>query len=187
MRLLLCCAAVVATLLVGGCGSDSGSSGTSGDRAARTTPTRTITVLHHVNRLPRPSAPGPHPGARVDQLIVRDVRKGIGPAIQAGDRGQFDFIATNWRTGRLLESSWHRKRPFEVQIEKGVVIDGWWQGIPGMRVGGRRQIVIPPSLGFTTNPNLQEATTYFDVVLLQIEPQQPAGVPQPEQSGAGLG
>jgi hypothetical protein len=45
-----------------------------------------------------------------------------------------------------------------------------------MRVGGRRQIIVPPSLGFTTNPTLQEATTFFDIVLMQITPQQPPGL-----------
>ena len=180
MRLLLCCAALVVALVVGGCGSDSGSSDTTRDQAAKTT--RTVTVLHHVNRLPRPRAPGPHPGARVEQLIVRDVKEGVGPALQTGDRGQFDFIASDWVTGRALDSSWHRRRPFEVQIDKGIVIDGWWQGIPGMRVGGERRIVVPPALGFTTNPNLAEATTYFDVVLLQIDPQRPSGVSAGESS-----
>jgi FKBP-type peptidyl-prolyl cis-trans isomerase len=177
MRLLLCCAAVAVALIVGGCGSDSGSSSTTGDQAATTTtPVRQVTVLHHVNRLPRPASPGPHPGAKVDQLIVRDVRKGIGPAIKAGDSGQFDFIATDWVTGRSLDSSWRRKRVFSTQIEHNVVIDGWWQGIPGMRVGGERRIIVPPSLGFTSNPLLLRATTYFDIVLLQIEPQRPTGL-----------
>lgn len=128
---------------------------------------------YYVNKYPKPRNPGPHPGARIDHLIVHDVRKGIGAEIQAGDTGTFEFIATNWVTGRAIESSWHRRRPFETQIEHNVVIDGWWQGIPGMRVGGRRQIIIPPSLGFTTNPELQNATTYFDVVLNNIRPQQP--------------
>jgi FKBP-type peptidyl-prolyl cis-trans isomerase FkpA len=63
------------------------------------------------------------------------------------------------------------------------VIDGWWQGIPGMRVGGRRQLIIPPSLGFTQMPELQDATTFFDVVLVEIRPQQPAGVGGGEGGG----
>lgn len=180
MRLLLCCAAAAAALFVGGCGSDSGSSSTTGDQAA-TTPVRRITILHHVNRLPRPANPGPHPGAKVDRLIVRDVKKGVGPAIKAGDSGQFDFIATDWTTGRPLDSSWRRRRVFSTQIEHNVVIDGWWQGIPGMRVGGERRIIVPPGLGFTSNPTLLGVTTYFDIVLLQIEPQRPTGLGGPEK------
>jgi hypothetical protein len=175
MRLLLCCAAAVAALVVAGCGGSSSSSDSGNTRAAHTTTARQPTILHYITREAAPRNPGPHPGARVERLIVKDVRRGKGPAIRAGDSGIFEFIATNWVTGRKIESSWHRKRPFETQIEHNVVIDGWWQGIPGMRVGGRRQIIIPPSLGFTQNPALQGATTYFDVTLVQIIPQQPRG------------
>jgi hypothetical protein len=167
MRLLLCCAATVVALVVAGCGG-SGSSKSAGKTEATTNASTTQKVLYYVNRLPKPRSPGPHPGARVDRLIVRDVAVGHGPAIRAGDSGVFEFIATNWATGAPLEESWHRGRPFETQIEHNVVIDGWWQG--------RRQILVPPSLGFTTNPTLKGATTYFDVVLNQIKRATPAGL-----------
>lgn len=173
MRLKLCSAAIAAMLLVAGCGSGSSSKTSTHARSTGTTRSSGPVSYYYVNKYPKPRNPGPHPGARIDHLIVHDVRKGIGAEIQAGDTGTFEFIATNWVTGRAIESSWHRRRPFETQIEHNVVIDGWWQGIPGMRVGGRRQIIIPPSLGFTTNPELQNATTYFDVVLNNIRPQQP--------------
>jgi hypothetical protein len=188
MRLKLCCAAVAAALIVSGCGDDSSSSSGNGDQtvAARTT-ARRVSILHHVNTLPRPASPGPHPGAKVDQLVIRDLRAGQGPAIQAGDTGQFDFIATDWVTGKPLDSSWRRRRQFETQIEKGVVIDGWWQGVPGMRVGGRRQIIVPPALGFTQSlvPGLNRATTYFDIVLVQITPQQPRAMQSAPAPAAG--
>jgi hypothetical protein len=185
MRVLLCCAAIVVAIAIAGCGSDSGSSSTSSSNGSTTSSARpTQTILHYVNREARPPNPGPHPTARVDHLIIKDVRKGQGRAIGAGDFGTFDFIATNWITGRPLEASWKRRRPFETQIEHNVVIDGWWQGIPGMRTGGRRQIIIPPSLGFTTNPLLQEATTFFDVTLVQIRPQTPAGLQPPGEGNA---
>lgn len=180
MRVLLCSAAVAVALAIGGCGSDSGSSTSAGGDKTTGAAASAQRVLHYITREAKPRNPGPHPGARVDHLIVRDIREGTGPAIQAGDRGIFEFIATNWVTGRRLDEAWHRKRPFETQIEKNVVIDGWWQGIPGMRTGGRRQIIIPPALGFTTNPELADATTFFDVVLVEIRPQQPAGL----QSGS---
>jgi len=181
MRVLLCSAAVVVALAVGGCGSDSSepsstSTSAGGGQATNGASAPTQTVLHYITREPKPRGPGPHPGARVDRLIIRDVRVGRGPALQAGDNGIFDFIATNWVTGRKLDESWRRNRPFETHIEHNVVIDGWWQGIPGMRTGGRRQLIIPPSLGFTTNPELADATTFFDIVLIEIRPQRPAGL-----------
>jgi peptidylprolyl isomerase len=177
MRVLLCCAAIAVAVAIAGCGSDSGSStGASTDQATTSSTTPGRTVLHYITREAKPTSPGPHPGAKVDHLIVRDVRKGQGPALQAGDSGIFEFISTDWVTGRRVDEAWHRRTPFETRIEKGVVIDGWWQGIPGMRVGGRRRIIVPPSLGFTTNPALQNATTYFDVVLVELRPLQPAGL-----------
>jgi FKBP-type peptidyl-prolyl cis-trans isomerase len=179
MRVLLCCAAIAVAIVIAGCGSDSGSStGASTDQTTTSSTTPGRTVLHYITREPKPRSPGPHPGARVDRLIVRDIRKGQGPAIRAGDSGIFEFISTDWVTGRKVDEAWHRRRPFETQIEKGVVIDGWWQGIPGMRTGGRRQIIIPPSLGFTMNPELQNATTFFDVVLVEIRPLQPEALQQ---------
>jgi hypothetical protein len=173
MRVLLCSAAIAVAIAIAGCGSDSSSSRTTGDS---TTAQRGQEVLHYIPREAKPRNPGPHPGARVDRLIVRDIRRGVGPPIQAGDNGIFEFISTNWVTGAPVDEAWRRSRPFETTIEKGVVIDGWWQGIPGMRVGGRRQIIVPPALGFTTNPIMQGATVFFDVVLVEIRPQQPAGV-----------
>jgi len=187
MRVLLCCAAIAVTLVIVGCGGDSSSS----SNASGTSTTQTASarrVLHYITREAKPRNPGPHPGARVDHLIIRDIRRGVGPAIQAGDTGVFEFIATNWVTGRPLEEAWHKLPPFETKIEHNVVIDGWWQGIPGMRVSGRRQIIIPPSLGFTTNPELQEATTFFDVVLVEIRPQQPRGLaPSTQESAPATG
>ncbi|HMJ03433.1 MAG TPA: FKBP-type peptidyl-prolyl cis-trans isomerase, partial [Conexibacter sp.] len=122
----------------------------------------------------KPRGPGPHPGARVEQLVVRDVRIGEGEEIRAGDTGVFDFIGTDYISGRSLDFSWHRRRPFETEVESTVVIGGWAQGIPGMRVGGRRQILVPPALGFTDQfSELQGATTYFDVVLLGVRPLRP--------------
>jgi len=183
MRVLLCSAAVVVALAIAGCGSDSGSS-TGAGKDQTTARSQAQQILHYITREAKPRNPGPHPHARVDHLIVRDIRRGQGPAIRVGDSGIFEFIATNWITGERLEESWHRRRPFETQIEKNVVIDGWWQGVPGMRVGGRRQLIIPPSLGFTTNPLHQGDTTFFDIVLVEIRRQQPAGLGGSTQAAA---
>jgi peptidylprolyl isomerase len=176
-RLALCCAA--ATFVLAGCGGSDSSSSSSG-----TTPTSAQTTAQRTppkpiaNPFKRPPLPGPHPHAHVQSLIIRDVVKGKGAELEAGDKGVFDFIGANYVTGKPLDSAWGRKRPFEIAIDHGVVIDGWWQGVPGMRVGGRRVIIVPPTLGFTTNPDpvLANATTYFDIVLRAVVPAQPAGV-----------
>jgi peptidylprolyl isomerase len=176
-RLMLCCCAV--TLTVAGCG---GSDAKKSTTAATSTPAQTTTtaavkpIANPYTAKPKPVA---HPGAKIDHLIIRDVKKGTGVELHAGDTGIFDFIGSNYITGKPLDSAWHRKKgPFETAVDHGVVIDGWWQGIPGMRVGGRRQLIVPPSLGFnnTGNPAVEGITSYFDVVLLGVKPAQPAGV-----------
>lgn len=192
MRLTLCGVVIVVALVVAGCGGSSsrtrtrtsgGSQTTTTTAATSTTEVTETTNVFFVNRYPKPRNPGPHPGARVDQLVIRDVHKGTGPVIHAGDTGIFEFIATNWVTGAPIEQAWHKRRVFEIRIEHNVSIDGWWQGIPGMRVGGERRIIIPPGLGFTNNPDLQGATTYFDVVLNQVNRERPASLGGGESGG----
>jgi len=169
-----------------GCGSSS-SSKTSSTQATQTTAAARAgpTIIREPFR--RPGNPGPHPGARVNELVIKDVVRGSGAELHPGDSGIFDFISTNWITGRPVEASWQRPRPFETRIERSVVIDGWWQGIPGMRVGGERRLILPPELGFvqeTSNPEVQGATLYYDVVLLGVRPLQPPGM---SRGGGGEG
>ncbi len=187
MRLKLCCAAIAVVLVLAGCGDDS-SSGSGDDQASASTQQTTTTEAFE-NTLAKPRGPGPHPGARVERLIIKDVRVGTGPALQAGDTGVFDFISTNWVNGRPIDSSWARRRPFATQIESTVVIGGWAQGIPGMRVGGRRQLIVPPALGFIENApeEVVGATTFFDVVLLDIKPLQPRALGGGESEAPATG
>jgi peptidylprolyl isomerase len=176
-RLMVCCFAL--TLGVAGCGSSSSKTDTS---AASSTPAHTTTTPAQAKLAPNPyPKPHPiaHPGAKVETLVIKDVVKGTGAEIHAGDTGQFDFIGSDYITGKSLDGRWNDKKgPFETAVDHGVVIDGWWQGIPGMRVGGRRQITVPPSLGFrnTGNPLVEGITSYFDVVLRGVKPAQPTGV-----------
>ena len=187
-RLMLCCLAL--TLGVAGCGSSSKKTDTT---AASSTPTQTTTTPAKATVAPNPypkPKPVAHPGAKIETLIVKDVVKGTGPEIYAGDTGQFDFIGSNYITGASLDGRWDDKRgPFETAVDHGVVIDGWWQGIPGMRVGGRRQIIVPPSLGFrnTGNRKVEGITSYFDVVLRGVRPAQPRGVGGASSTAGGAG
>jgi FKBP-type peptidyl-prolyl isomerase-like protein len=179
--------ATALTIIITGCGGSSSSSHRSAANTIPTAPARGVAILQEPYR--KPASPGPHPGAKVKHLVIKDVIRGTGAELQAGDTGIFDFISTDWVTGRPVESSWKRKRQFETRIEHGVVIDGWWQGIPGMRVGGERRLIIPPELGFTQgmNPEVQNSTLYYDVVLLGVKPLEPPGMtPGGGQSAGGV-
>ncbi|MGB2711197.1 MAG: FKBP-type peptidyl-prolyl cis-trans isomerase [Conexibacter sp.] len=178
LRLLLCCLAAAVMLV--GCGDSSDSASTNAAKTeTSTTPAKTTTTPAPIkNPFKKPAYPPAHPGEKVELLKVKDIKRGTGPAIRVGDTGFFDFIGMNYATGKPLDDSWGKKRPFSTVIDTGVVIAGWAQGIPGMRVGGRRQLVVPKALGFTQNPDasVRNNATYFDVVLLGIERAEPAGV-----------
>ena len=175
--MLLCCLAL--TSVVAGCGDSDSTSTDAASTTGQTTAARTTAEPAVIkNTFARPKSPGPHPGAKVERLIVKDIVKGDGAEVQAGDTAVVEFVLSDWVSGKEIDASWGKKRPYETQIERGVVIDGWAQGVPGMRVGGRRTLLIPPALGFTSNPNPDVAgkTTYFDIVLLGVRSAAPPGV-----------
>lgn len=189
-RLALCALAAAALMIAGCGGSKSTSSSKASSTTAKTTPATTTPAANGSlpNGYRMPSPPPPHPGARVSELIIKDIKKGTGAEIHAGDTAVVEFVLSDYNTGRMIDKSWGKKKPYAVRIEKNVVIEGWWQGVPGMRVGGRRVLIIPPALGFVNNPNprVADKTTYFDIVLLGVVRAQPGETPA-QGGGGGVG
>jgi peptidylprolyl isomerase len=87
---------------------------------------------------------GPPPG----ELQIEDIETGDGEEAQAGDQVSVEYVGVDYETGEEFDSSWDRGELFELQLGAGMVIPGWDQGVEGMRVGGRRQLVIPPDLAY---------------------------------------
>ena len=95
----------------------------------------------------RPKIPKPS-GKPPKKLMVVDLKQGTGPAAKAGDQLTMDYSGTSWSTGKEFDSSWKSGQPFPLQLGAGSVISGWENGIPGMKQGGRRMLVIPPDQGY---------------------------------------
>ncbi len=110
-------------------------------------------------------------------LKYQDLKEGTGDAAKAGDVVQVHY--TGWLTtdgttkGKKFDSSLDRGEPFKFKLGNGDVIKGWDEGVAGMKVGGKRLLVIPPALGYGARgaggdipPN---ATLLFEVELLKIK------------------
>ena len=82
------------------------------------------------------------------QLEVEDLEPGEGEEATAGRVVEVHYVGVSWSTRRQFDASWDRGETFKFKLGKGQVIQGWDQGVAGMRVGGRRRITIPPMLGY---------------------------------------
>jgi peptidylprolyl isomerase len=94
---------------------------------------------------PEVDFPGGEPPA---ELQITDIKAGEGAEAKAGDTVQVHYVGVAYSTGEEFDSSYDRGDPLEFQLGVGRVIAGWDQGVQGMRVGGRRQLVIPPHLAY---------------------------------------
>ncbi len=95
---------------------------------------------------PRPVSSGKAPTA----LKTIDIVKGTGTAVKVGCTASMQYAGWTWEGATEFDSSWSRgATPYPVEnVGNAAVIAGWNQGLVGMRVGGRRQIIIPPALGY---------------------------------------
>ncbi len=96
----------------------------------------------------KPGIPKPA-GEPGDKLVVKDLVVGEGPAAKSGDPLTVRYVGVSYSTGKEFDSSWKTKENmFPFTLGEGMVIPGWDQGLVGMKVGGRRLLVIPPDLGY---------------------------------------
>jgi peptidylprolyl isomerase len=104
-------------------------------------------------------------------LAYKDTKVGTGPVAQAGQTASVQY--TGWLPdGTKFDSSRDRNQPFQFPLGAGRVIKGWDEGVAGMKVGGRRMLVIPPALAYGpggSGPIPPNATLVFDVELLGVK------------------
>ncbi len=140
-----------ALLVLAGCGNSSPSSAQSASTTA-TIPPSTVATVPVQDPSPagtfgtKPAITVP-PGAPPTQLESSDLIAGTGRVVELGDQVTAQYVLASYSAGHEVQSSWGGS-PFSFRLAEGNVIEGWVQGVPGMRVGGRRELVIPPSLGY---------------------------------------
>jgi len=105
------------------------------------------------------------------ELQIEDLKAGEGAEVKSGDTLTVHYKGT-LLNGTQFDSSYDRGQPFEVKIGVGQVIQGWDKGILGMKVGGKRKLVIPSELGYgkagAGNLIPPDATLVFEIELLEI-------------------
>lgn len=102
-------------------------------------------------------------------LFTADIVKGGGRTVAAGASVTVNYTLMAWSTGKVVESSWTSGQPASFPL--GGVIKGWQDGIPGMREGGRRLLIIPPTLGYgatASGPIAANETLIFVVDLVKV-------------------
>jgi len=103
-------------------------------------------------------------------LVIEDVVIGGGAVAASGDTVTVHYIGT-LLNGSQFDSSYSRNQPFTFRIGANQVIQGWERGVPGMRVGGKRRLTIPPSLGYgnqANGPIPANSTLKFEIDLISI-------------------
>jgi peptidylprolyl isomerase len=120
---------------------------------------------------PKPEVEVPQ-GPPPQELEIEDLEEGDGDEAQSGDQITVNYVGVLYENGEEFDSSFEGGQPFPLTLGAGDVIDGWDQGLEGMKVGGRRQLVIPPDLAYgpqgqppTIPPN---ATLVFVIDLLSV-------------------
>ena len=98
-----------------------------------------------LHRKPDVTIPDSAPPA---ELVIDDLVVGDGMEATAGMQVTVDYVGVSWSTKAEFDASWNRNDTFSFGLGSGQVIQGWDQGVQGMKVGGRRRLTIPPDMGY---------------------------------------
>jgi peptidylprolyl isomerase len=141
VKLPIALVSLCAVLAFAGCGGSSDSS----TGSSESTSTSTSTSEPTAKTKPKVTVPK---GAPPKQLEVKELEEGSGAEAKSGDEVTVQYVGVDFKNGKEFDSSWSRNEPFSFKLGAGEVIPGWDQGVEGMKVGGRRELIIPPELAY---------------------------------------
>jgi peptidylprolyl isomerase len=160
------------TLATGATGATAGVTGATSapTPAAASVPVPSKGPLSVEPKIAVPSTPAP------TKLVSKDLITGTGAVAAAGDELTVDYVGALYKTGKVFSTSWLKGgktgQTFPFQLGVHAVIPGWDQGLVGMRVGGRRELTIPPALAYGaqgSGPSIPpDSTLIFIVDLLAV-------------------
>jgi peptidylprolyl isomerase len=176
---------VCLTLAGAGCGSSSSSTTSSGEGSTHAKAGEETTAAAEESLSPgaikRAEAEAkkktkpkvvPPKGPKPKTLVVKDLEVGTGPEAKSGDELTVQYVGVGFESGKQFDSSWDRKEPFTFTLGEGNLIKGWEEGLEGMKVGGRRELITPPDYAYGSEgagaiaPN---ATLVFVIDLLKVK------------------
>lgn len=168
--IILACLALIAA----GCGSDSDTATTAGGETTTESgspqdeDTTTSEKAEEDEEEPEPELPavGVPKGPPPKKLVIQDLKKGSGPAAKSGDKVSVQYVGKVYKTKKLFDANWGSGEPFAFNLGKGEVIKGWDQGLQGMKVGGRRKLIIPPDLAYGPEALWPSIPAYSTLVFL---------------------
>jgi peptidylprolyl isomerase len=137
---------LVLLFALAGCGGDDNNSSDETAATPEATATETATPAA-TPEAKKPTVKVPK-GKPPKTLIVKDLKEGTGAAAKPGDTVTVQYVGVNYKGGKQFDASWDRGEPFSFPLGAGQVIKGWDVGVAGMKVGGRRMLIIPPDLGY---------------------------------------
>jgi peptidylprolyl isomerase len=163
----LALAALGVAVLIAGCGGSSGGSKiVPGNESyvssvptvkGETTPPAATTPTTAAAKTPTSGPLSTQPkvavpsGAAPTTLVTKEIIKGTGPEAKAGQSVTVNYVGVLYHGGKEFDASWRRSEPFTFTLGQGQVIKGWDQGVAGMKVGGRRELIIPAELAYGKN------------------------------------
>jgi peptidylprolyl isomerase len=178
-------ATLAAAIVIAGCGSSSSSStasstptstptaSTSTPTASTATPTASTGTTPTSGPLSKEPKVTPPAGPVPAKLVTREIVTGTGPEAKTGEDMTINYVASLYKGGKVLDSSWSRNTPFRFILGNSILA-GWNQGIVGMKVGGRRELIMPASLAWGKHgraPSIPpNAAVVFVVDLLRTAP-----------------
>lgn len=160
---------ICAALVLASCGDDKqGASAT--DTTAFSNQQTTATTTPSGDK-PEVQVPEGDPPTKLE---VEDLKQGDGAEAKTGDELTVQYVGVDFDSGEEFDSSYDSGQPFTFKLGSGNVIPGWDQGLEGMKVGGQRQLVIPPDLAYGPQgqpPDIApNATLVFVIDLVDVKP-----------------